>query len=99
GGEHLEAKESTADMYASIDKMIDKVERQIREHKGADIAKKRRRAATVRGDAGEEPEVVEAEDEMEAPPAPVKAAKKATKKAAKKAAKKAPAKVAKKPAK
>jgi len=93
GGEHLEAKESTADMYASIDKMIDKVERQIREHKGANIAKKRRRAATGRGDAGEQPEVAEEEEELEAAPAPVKAAKKAAKKAP---AKKAPAKVAKK---
>jgi putative sigma-54 modulation protein len=48
GGAHLEAKEASADMYASIDRVIDKLERQIRGNKGAAKAKKRRRADTLR---------------------------------------------------
>ena len=89
GGEHLEAKEATDDMYASIDKMIDKLERQIRGHKGAQQAKKRRSGETLRG--GDSPEPVEeaATAEVEAVPAKKKVAKK--KVAKKKVAKKAPA--------
>jgi len=48
GGAHLEAKESSQDMYASIDKMIDKLERQIRVTKGAARDRKRRGGDTVR---------------------------------------------------
>ncbi len=47
GGAHLEAKESTEDMYVSIDRVIGKLERQIRATKGTAQAKKRR-GATVR---------------------------------------------------
>src|SRR5262245_33849781 len=43
GGEHLEAREVSEDMYASIDKVIDKLERQIRESKGVVRARKRSR--------------------------------------------------------
>jgi putative sigma-54 modulation protein len=53
GGAHLEAKEASEDMYASIDRVIDKLERQIRGTKGAQQAKKRRRADTLR--AGRRP--------------------------------------------
>ena len=49
GGEHLEAKEKTEDMYASIDKMIDKLEAQIRGTKGAKQARTRRGGAVPRG--------------------------------------------------
>lgn len=35
GGQHFHAHEATEDMYASIDKVIDKLERQIREVHGA----------------------------------------------------------------
>ncbi len=42
GGERFEASEVTEDMYASIDKVLDKLERQIRGTKGAAQAKKRR---------------------------------------------------------
>ncbi len=42
GGERHEAKEVSEDMYASIDKVIDKLERQIRGTKGAQRSKKRR---------------------------------------------------------
>ena len=42
GGEHIEAKESSEDMYASIDKVIDKLERQINDHKSQAQDRKRR---------------------------------------------------------
>jgi putative sigma-54 modulation protein len=48
GGERYEAHEATQDMYESIDKVLDKLERQIRGSKGAAQAKKRRRGATLR---------------------------------------------------
>ncbi len=41
GGEHLEAHEVTDDMYASIDKVMDKLERQIRGAKGTARARRR----------------------------------------------------------
>jgi putative sigma-54 modulation protein len=47
GGEHLEAKDSTEDMYASIDLVMGKLERQIRGVKGAAQAK-RKGAESVR---------------------------------------------------
>lgn len=40
GGEHLEAHERSDDMYASIDRMMDKLERQIRVHKGSARARR-----------------------------------------------------------
>ncbi len=51
GGEHLEAKESSDDMYTSIDRVIDKLERQIRVSKGA--AQARRRVAKTVARSGE----------------------------------------------
>lgn len=42
GGEHLEAHEASEDMYASIDKVIDKLERQISDHKSVAQDRKRR---------------------------------------------------------
>lgn len=48
GGERYEASETTEDMYASIDKVMDKLERQIRGTKGVAQAKKRR-GASLRG--------------------------------------------------
>jgi putative sigma-54 modulation protein len=48
GGAHLEAKEAGEDMYASIDRVIDKLERQIRGQKGAAQSKKRRGADSLR---------------------------------------------------
>ena len=75
GGAHLEAKESSDDMYTSIDRMIEKLDRQIRVTKGA--AESRRRTAKA---------AVEAAEEAEAPvAAPVK--KKAAKVAARPAKK------------
>jgi putative sigma-54 modulation protein len=49
GGEHLEAKESGEDMYASIDRIMGKLERQIRGVKGAAQAK-RKGAESVRSE-------------------------------------------------
>jgi len=41
GSEHFHGSERSEDMYASIDKVIDKLDRQIRASKGALQAKKR----------------------------------------------------------
>lgn len=41
GGEHVEAHETSDDMYASIDRVMDKLDRQIRGHKGVARAKRR----------------------------------------------------------
>ena len=49
GGEHLEAKESGEDMYTSIDRIMTKLERQIRGAHGAAQAK-RRGATSVRSE-------------------------------------------------
>jgi len=48
GGEHYEAHDATEDMYASIDKVLDKLEAQIRGSKGVTRDKKRRASATLR---------------------------------------------------
>jgi|EndMetStandDraft_4_1072995.scaffolds.fasta_scaffold17683_1 putative sigma-54 modulation protein len=49
GGEHLEAKETGEDMYALIDRIMGKLERQIRGVKGAAQAK-RKGAESVRSE-------------------------------------------------
>ncbi|PIE05881.1 MAG: ribosomal subunit interface protein [Sorangium cellulosum] len=41
GSEHFHGSEQSEDMYASIDKVIDKLDRQIRGSKGASQARKR----------------------------------------------------------
>jgi putative sigma-54 modulation protein len=41
GSEHFEGHEQSDDMYASIDKVVDKLERQISGAKGAVVAKRR----------------------------------------------------------
>jgi putative sigma-54 modulation protein len=55
GGQHLEARETNDDMYASIDKVIDKLERQIRGMKGTKESKTRRGGVTLRGGASAPP--------------------------------------------
>jgi putative sigma-54 modulation protein len=81
GGAHLEAKESSDDMYTSIDRMIEKLDRQIRVTKGA--AESRRRVAKTTARNGEAAEAA-------APPArPAKKAAKAVRPAKKVVAKKA----------
>jgi putative sigma-54 modulation protein len=59
GGEHYEAHEATEDMYMSIDKVLDKLERQILGTKGVARDKKKRASATIRRGPKAEP-VVEA---------------------------------------
>jgi putative sigma-54 modulation protein len=56
GAEHFHAHETSEDMYASIDKVVDKLEAQIREVKGA-ISSRRKGAerASQRLLSGEEP--------------------------------------------
>jgi putative sigma-54 modulation protein len=57
GHDHFHAHETSADMYASIDKVTDKIERQIRSAKELATAKKKggdRAAQHLSGDAGEE---------------------------------------------
>jgi len=41
GAEHFQAREQSEDMYASIDKVVDKLERQIRGAKGATMKRMR----------------------------------------------------------
>ncbi len=48
GREHVEAKESSEELYASIDQVVDKLERQINVNKGGKIARNRRAGASVR---------------------------------------------------
>jgi putative sigma-54 modulation protein len=48
GGARFEAKETTEDMYESIDKVMGKLERQIRGVKGAAQSKKRRSGESLR---------------------------------------------------
>lgn len=49
GSEHHEARETSTDMYASIDKVVDKLERQIASAKSSNESKRRRGGETLRG--------------------------------------------------
>jgi putative sigma-54 modulation protein len=55
GSAHFHATERSEDMYASIDMVHDKLERQIRAQKGATMAKKR--GGTSAGEFAANPEV------------------------------------------
>jgi putative sigma-54 modulation protein len=48
GREHIEAKESSDELYASIDQVVHKLERQINVNKGEKLARHRRAGASVR---------------------------------------------------
>ncbi len=48
GKEHVEAKDTGEELYASIDLVVDKLERQINESKGGKIARHRRAGESVR---------------------------------------------------
>lgn len=87
GGARHEAKEASEDMYTSIDKVMTKLERQIRGTKGVQQAKKKRSGATLRG--GKKPALA---PDLSVTAAAKKTGKKApakTKKTATKATKKA----------
>lgn len=77
GGEHLEAKEATNDMYASIDVVLGKLERQIRSQHGVAKAKAKGGESVRKAPATRVPDL-----EVDAPRA--KSAAKVVKKAAKK---------------
>ena len=97
GEQHIEAREESEDMYASIDRMVDKLERIIRGTKGAKEAKARRSGATLRTAAKAQASAEAAEEPKPEPKRPRAAAAarpaKTTKKVAKvaKTATKAPA--------
>ena len=59
GGARHEARESSGDMYTSIDKVVAKLERQIRGTKGVKQAKTKRSGATLRGGKKPVPELTE----------------------------------------
>jgi putative sigma-54 modulation protein len=82
GGAHLEAKEASDDMYSSIDRMIEKLERQVRVTKGA--AESRRR--TAKKAANKEEVAADAAEAVAVKPAKKAAAR--TARPAKKVAKK-----------
>ncbi|HEX3777774.1 MAG TPA: ribosome-associated translation inhibitor RaiA [Polyangiaceae bacterium] len=82
GGEHLEAKEATNDMYASIDIVLGKLERQIRGAKGAAKAKVRGAETVRKAQVSRVPDL-----ELEAGPRAKSAAKLVKKPAKKRAAK------------
>lgn len=75
GGAHLEAKESSDDMYTSIDRMIEKLDRQIRVTKGAAEARRRTAKTTPRTGDGAAAEPLLAKKTAKAA-RPKKAAKK-----------------------
>lgn len=62
-GTVLKAREASEDMYASIDRMVDKLERQVRRYRGRQID--RWQGQRMKGGAPE-PVVVEEEEEIEA---------------------------------
>jgi len=45
GSEHYVGHEQSEDMYASIDRVVDKIERQIRSNKSASVAKRKAQGA------------------------------------------------------
>ena len=66
-GSVLKAREATADMYASIDLMSDKLERQVKRYRGRQVARWRgQRQDRTKNDSPEpEPFIVEEEEEIE----------------------------------
>lgn len=57
GSEHLEAHEASEDMYVSIDRVVQKLERQIAANKGG-VQSRQRRGGTLRDGSGG-PEILE----------------------------------------
>ncbi len=65
-GTVLKAREASHDMYASIDKMCDKLERQVKRYRGRQVARWHGQIKTDRDVAEPEPFVVDEEEEIEA---------------------------------
>jgi putative sigma-54 modulation protein len=76
GGAHLEAKESSDDMYTSIDRMIEKLDRQIRVTKGAAQARRRVAKTVARSSDGAAAAGADGATRRAVPARPAKAAKK-----------------------
>ena len=76
GGAHLEAKESSDDMYTSIDRMIEKLDRQIRVTKGAAQARRRVAKTAVRSGDGAAAAGADGATRRALPAPPTKAVKK-----------------------
>ena len=77
GGERYEAHEATEDMYTSIDKVLDKLEAQIRGTKGVSRDRKRRANATLRRPMAEPAEASPRLARAKTPPRATKVVKKA----------------------
>jgi putative sigma-54 modulation protein len=54
GGSHYHAHETSEDMYATIDKVLDKLERQIRGNKSSQKGKERASQRLITDESGEE---------------------------------------------
>jgi putative sigma-54 modulation protein len=78
GGERYEAHEATEDMYMSIDKVLEKLERQIRGTKGVARDKKKRASATLRRGPAAEPAEAPRISRAKTPPRAARATKKTT---------------------
>ena len=65
-GTVLKAREASGDMYASIDRMSDKLERQVRRYRGRQIDRWHGQVRTPTPPIEPEPFVVEEEEEIEA---------------------------------
>ena len=65
-GTVLKAREASHDMYASIDKMCDKLERQVKRYRGRQVARWHGQIKNDRDMAEPEPFVVEDEEDIEA---------------------------------
>lgn len=65
-GTVLKAREASADMYASIDKMCDKLERQVKRYRGRQVARWHGQSKNDQDSPEPQPFVVDEEDEIEA---------------------------------
>ncbi|MGB3681132.1 MAG: ribosome-associated translation inhibitor RaiA [Rubrobacteraceae bacterium] len=65
-GTVLKAREASADMYASIDKMCDKLERQVKRYRGRQVARWHGQAKNDQDSPEPQPFVVDDEEELEA---------------------------------
>ena len=65
-GTVLKAREASPDMYASIDKMCDKLERQVKRYRGRQVARWHGKAKSEQESVEPQPFLVDEEEEIEA---------------------------------
>jgi putative sigma-54 modulation protein len=65
-GTVLKAREASADMYASIDKMCDKLERQVKRYRGRQVARWHGQDKNDQGSVEPQPFVVAEQDDVDA---------------------------------